>query len=74
MIISDISDMCALVPENRNGYMDADGCPDELALSDDQADTDNDGIRNSADECPSEPETWNKFADDDGCPDSFPEG
>lgn len=63
--IPDDEDACPDEPEDRDGYQDADGCPED----DDEADDDQDGIPNSLDQCPDEKETINGIEDDDGCPD-----
>lgn len=63
--IPDSEDACPDTPEDRDGYQDADGCPD----FDDEKDDDKDGIPNSEDECPDQKETINGIEDDDGCPD-----
>src|SRR5207248_10527593 len=60
--IPDAADKCPLCPEDKDGFEDADGCPD--------VDNDKDGIPDSLDACPNEPETINGFKDDDGCPDT----
>ncbi|MGN6104922.1 MAG: thrombospondin type 3 repeat-containing protein, partial [Kofleriaceae bacterium] len=54
-------DRCPLVPEDRDGFEDQDGCPDD----------DNDGDRrlDAVDKCPDVPEDFDGFDDDDGCPD-----
>jgi len=59
--IPDLDDLCPADPEDRDGFEDADGCPDP--------DNDNDRILDKDDKCPNEPETYNGFEDDDGCPD-----
>jgi len=53
-------DKCLLVPEDRDGTEDDDGCPDD----------DNDGDRrpDDVDKCPNEAEDLDGFDDDDGCP------
>lgn len=53
-------DECPLVAEDRDGFNDRDGCPDD----------DNDGDRrdDAVDKCPSEAEDIDGFDDDDGCP------
>ncbi|KFE60960.1 internalin [Hyalangium minutum] len=56
--------VCALGPEDMDGFQDEDGCADP--------DNDNDGILDTADKCPNEPETLNGFQDEDGCPDVLP--
>ena len=57
----DTLDKCPNEPEDKDGFEDDDGCPDQ--------DNDGDGIPDSADKCPNDPETVNGFEDDDGCPD-----
>ncbi len=54
-------DKCPLVPEDKDGFQDEDGCPDD----------DNDGDRRPDvdDKCPNEAEDIDGFEDDDGCPD-----
>jgi outer membrane protein OmpA-like peptidoglycan-associated protein len=60
--IVDSKDQCLLEPEDKDGYLDDDGCPD--------LDNDGDGIADALDHCPNEPETFNGIDDADGCPDS----
>ena len=60
--IADDIDNCPDEPEDKDGFEDADGCPD--------LDNDNDGIPDLYDQCPDEPEDRNGFEDDDGCPDA----
>jgi outer membrane protein OmpA-like peptidoglycan-associated protein len=45
--VPDPSDACPTEPEDRDGYDDADGCPDP--------DNDHDGVVDTADQCPNEP-------------------
>jgi len=59
--IIDILDRCPDEPEDKDGFQDDDGCPDE--------DNDNDGIPDALDKCPNEPEDFDGFQDEDGCPD-----
>ena len=59
--IPDELDLCPDDPEDKDGFEDADGCPDP--------DNDRDGIPDVLDLCPNEPETYNGFEDADGCPD-----
>ncbi|NIT35922.1 MAG: OmpA family protein [candidate division Zixibacteria bacterium] len=59
--IPDSRDKCPDDPEDYDGYMDSDGCPD--------TDNDNDGIPDAVDKCPNEPEDKDGFQDEDGCPD-----
>jgi hypothetical protein len=63
--IVDSEDKCPHEPEDKDGFEDADGCPDD--------DNDRDGIPDRNDKCPNDPETKNGFEDDDGCPDAEPE-
>jgi len=55
-------DTCPGDPEDVDGFLDTDGCPD--------LDNDNDGILDAADQCTMQPEDIDGFADDDGCPDT----
>jgi outer membrane protein OmpA-like peptidoglycan-associated protein len=59
--VADDKDLCPLVPEDRDGFEDADGCPDP--------DNDKDGFPDKADRCPDAPEDKDGFEDADGCPD-----
>ena len=59
--IEDDVDKCPTVPEDFDGFEDADGCPDP--------DNDQDGILDVNDACPNEPEDKDGFQDEDGCPD-----
>ncbi len=54
-------DGCVLVAEDKDGFEDSDGCPDD----------DNDGDRrmDAEDQCPDKKEDIDGFEDDDGCPD-----
>jgi OmpA-OmpF porin, OOP family len=54
-------DKCPLLPEDKDGFQDEDGCPDD----------DNDGDHNpdATDKCPNEAEDIDGFEDEDGCPD-----
>lgn len=58
----DDRDQCPDDPEDKDGYQDDDGCPDE--------DNDGDRIPDVSDKCPNEAETFNQFEDEDGCPDT----
>ena len=62
--IPDDKDQCPDRPEDKDGFEDADGCPD--------IDNDADRVLDIADKCPNVPETYNGFEDDDGCPDTVP--
>ncbi len=59
--IPDSKDLCPDLPEDFDGFQDADGCPDY--------DNDNDGIPDAKDKCPNDPEDKDGFEDADGCPD-----
>ncbi len=59
--VLDVDDRCPDEPEDRDGFQDADGCPDP--------DNDGDGIPDAIDKCPNDPEDFDGFQDDDGCPD-----
>jgi OmpA-OmpF porin, OOP family len=59
--IVDSKDQCILEPEDMDGYLDDDGCPDP--------DNDSDTIPDTADKCPMQPEDFDGFQDEDGCPD-----
>jgi outer membrane protein OmpA-like peptidoglycan-associated protein len=59
-ILDDV-DKCPRVPEDKDGFEDDDGCPDD--------DNDKDGIADKIDACPMEPEDRDNVEDDDGCPD-----
>jgi outer membrane protein OmpA-like peptidoglycan-associated protein len=59
--ILDPDDDCPRVPEDKDGFQDTDGCPDE--------DNDKDGLADRVDKCPDVPEDRDGFDDDDGCPD-----
>jgi outer membrane protein OmpA-like peptidoglycan-associated protein len=62
--VSDAEDQCAEFAEDRDGVLDADGCPEE------DADGDRDGVSDTEDECPTTQETINGIEDQDGCPDA----
>ncbi len=64
--ITDDVDKCPDQPEDKDGFQDADGCPD--------LDNDNDGIPDKDDKCPNEPEDKDGFQDADGCPDPDNDG
>ena len=49
------------IRRTRDGFQDADGCPDP--------DNDQDGIPDKKDSCPNDPEDKDGFQDEDGCPD-----
>ena len=58
--VSNDKDRCPLVPEDRDDFEDADGCPDN--------DNDGDKREDSVDACPNQPEDLDGFEDEDGCP------
>lgn len=58
--ILDGVDACPDEPEDIDGYLDDDGCPD--------VDNDGDGISDAVDQCPIEPEDIDGVEDIDGCP------
>jgi len=57
----DSIDACIIEPEDRDTYLDDDGCP--------EVDNDLDTLLDSTDKCPNEPEDPDGFEDEDGCPD-----
>lgn len=59
--IADGRDRCPNRAEDRDGFADGDGCPED--------DNDRDGLLDHEDQCPNEPETRDGITDDDGCPD-----
>ncbi len=59
--VPDDVDQCPELAEDRDGFQDADGCPDW--------DNDDDGVADANDKCPSEKEDTDGFQDEDGCPD-----
>ncbi|WP_437752907.1 OmpA family protein [Sorangium sp. So ce1389] len=60
--VLDRDDKCPLVAEDRDGFQDADGCPDP--------DNDGDRIPDERDRCRDERETIDGFQDGDGCADA----
>jgi hypothetical protein len=60
--VLDQADQCPTVPEDKDGFEDSDGCPDN--------DNDGDAIPDSIDRCPNEAEDMDGFSDTDGCPES----
>jgi large repetitive protein len=64
--VPDSADACVNEPEDRDGYQDEDGCPDN--------DNDADGIEDSKDKCPEEPEDRDGYQDEDGCPEPDNDG
>ncbi|MGV3623196.1 MAG: OmpA family protein [Archangium sp.] len=63
--IIDDEDRCPVTPEDKDGFEDDDGCPEN--------DNDADLIADATDTCPEVAETQNAFKDDDGCPDEDPD-
>jgi hypothetical protein len=59
--VLDPDDRCPSEPEDCDGMLDEDGCPDR--------DDDQDSILDGCDVCPMEMESWNGLDDDDGCDD-----
>jgi outer membrane protein OmpA-like peptidoglycan-associated protein len=64
-ILDDV-DACPDQAEDKDGFQDADGCPDP--------DNDGDGVLDAADKCPTEMEDKDGFQDADGCPDPDNDG
>ena len=64
--ILDNDDKCPDDAEDRDGFEDADGCPD--------LDDDADGIGDTIDQCPRVPEDRDGYQDADGCPDPDNDG
>ncbi len=58
--IANARDKCPAVAEDRDGWADDDGCPDD--------DNDNDRRPDDEDKCPTIAEDVDGFDDDDGCP------
>ena len=58
-------DRCIGLPEDRDGFEDEDGCPE---------DNDQDAIPDEEDRCPTVNEDEDGFEDDDGCPDPDNDG
>ncbi|PJB39608.1 MAG: hypothetical protein CO108_16935 [Deltaproteobacteria bacterium CG_4_9_14_3_um_filter_63_12] len=64
--IPDKVDRCPNDPEDKDGFDDADGCPD--------TDNDHDGRLDGVDGCPNQAEDLDGFEDDDGCLDGDNDG
>lgn len=62
----DDEDECPDDPEDKDGYLDDDGCP--------EPDNDGDGIADVDDKCVMEPEDKDKWQDEDGCPEDDNDG
>jgi outer membrane protein OmpA-like peptidoglycan-associated protein len=58
--ITDDVDKCPTEREDKDGFEDADGCPD--------LDNDKDGVPDDKDKCVAQAEDNDKFQDNDGCP------
>jgi len=58
--LDDADDQCPTDAEDRDGYEDADGCPDP--------DNDLDSLPDKGDKCPNQAEDADGFEDNDGCP------
>ena len=58
--IEGAADQCPTAPEDKDGYEDSDGCPDN--------DNDLDNIPDAQDKCPDQAEDMDGFQDTDGCP------
>lgn len=56
----DSIDSCVLEPEDMDGYLDEDGCP--------EIDNDLDGVLDPTDKCPTDAEDPDGYEDSDGCP------
>jgi outer membrane protein OmpA-like peptidoglycan-associated protein len=63
-------DACPERPEDKDGWKDEDGCPE------DDDDPDGDGVLGTRDKCPNDPEDKDGWKDGDGCPedDDDPDG
>jgi OmpA-OmpF porin, OOP family len=59
--IGDDVDHCVDLAEDKDGFQDADGCP--------EGDNDGDEIPDKVDKCPNEAEDKDGYQDADGCPD-----
>ena len=59
--VPDSEDQCEHLPEDRDGFQDADGCADD--------DNDGDLIVDEDDQCPMEPAEVGRDEDEDGCTD-----
>ncbi len=63
--LNDKEDQCPTDKEDKDGFEDTDGCPED--------DNDQDKIKDSDDKCPMQAEVINGLKDDDGCPDEVPD-
>jgi hypothetical protein len=64
--IADRHDLCPQQPEDKDGFQDNDGCPDD--------DNDNDGVPDRLDGAPNYPEDLDGFEDEDGIADPDNDG
>jgi outer membrane protein OmpA-like peptidoglycan-associated protein len=64
--LPDRQDSCPNDPEDKDGYLDDDGCPDR--------DDDGDGVQDGDDQCPRDAEDRDGWRDGDGCPDPDNDG
>jgi outer membrane protein OmpA-like peptidoglycan-associated protein len=64
--LADAADHCPTAAEDRDGFEDADGCPDP--------DNDGDGALDEEDGCPLEAEDRDGYKDADGCPEPDNDG
>ena len=64
--VPNVDDACPTQAEDKDGFEDTDGCPDE--------DNDKDEIKDVDDKCPGEPEDKDGDRDEDGCPDVDDDG
>ncbi len=62
----DPDDRCPNAREDRDGFEDSDGCPEE--------DNDRDSVLDGQDRCPTEAEDVDGFKDEDGCPEEDNDG
>ncbi|MEM7448592.1 MAG: hypothetical protein AAF355_10155 [Myxococcota bacterium] len=62
--VPDERDICAHLAEDKDGFEDADGCPDP--------DNDSDFVPDSEDRCPSDAAEEDRDVDEDGCTDEEP--
>lgn len=62
--VPDPRDGCPLIPEDRDGDLDEDGCPEGSP----RRDRDGDGVVDDRDVCPDVPEDRDGDRDEDGCP------
>jgi OOP family OmpA-OmpF porin len=60
--LTDDVDQCPTEAEDKDGFQDEDGCPDN--------DNDADGVPDASDSCKNEAEDKDGFQDEDGCPDN----